>query len=136
MKKTLFTSCTDVRGATKLAQWPCKISLVPKNAPYFDGANLLIAADCCAYAYGNIHNDFMKNSITLIACPRAEADFSEKIKAIILGNSINSIRLLKMEVGCCTTLETEIERVVKESGKSIDFEVVTISTEGKILNNK
>ncbi len=118
----------------QLAQWPCQIKLVPVGAPYFDGANLLIAADCTAYAYGNFHAEFMKNHITLIGCPKLdEGDYAEKLTQIIAHNNIKSVRILRMEVPCCGGLENAVKRALQASGKFIPWQVVTISTDGKIL---
>jgi len=120
---------------SQLMQWPCQIKLVPINAPYFDGANLLIAADCTAYAYGNFHEDFIRNHITLIGCPKLdEGDYSEKLTAIIKNNNIKSVKIVRMEVPCCGGIENAAKRAIMESGKFIPWQVVTISTDGKILN--
>ncbi len=117
-----------------LIQWPCQIKLVPTNAPYFDGANLLIAADCTAYAYGNFHNEFMRNHITLIGCPKLDTvDYAEKLTAIISDNNIKSVKVLRMEVPCCGGIENAVKRVLKASGKFIPWHIITISTDGKIL---
>ena len=119
---------------SQLAQWPCQIKLVPVRAPYFDGANLLIAADCTAYAYGNFHADFMKNHITLIGCPKLDdGDYAEKLAQIIAYNDIKSVRILRMEVPCCGGLENAVKRALMASGKFIPWQVVTVSTDGKIL---
>ena len=119
---------------SQLMQWPCQIKLVPVNAPYFDGANLLIAADCTAYAYGNFHNDFIRNHITLIGCPKLdEGDYAEKLTAIIRDNDIKSVTIVRMEVPCCGGIENAAKRALMESGKFIPWRVVTISTDGKIL---
>ena len=120
--------------SSQLAQWPCQIKLVPVRAPYFDGANLLIAADCTAYAYGNFHADFMKNHITLIGCPKLDdGDYAEKLAQIIAYNDVRSVRVLRMEVPCCGGLENAVKRALMASGKFIPWQVVTISTDGKIL---
>lgn len=120
---------------SRLMQWPCQIKLVPTNAPYFDGANLLIAADCTAYAYGNFHNDFMRNHITLIACPKLDSvDYSEKLTAIIRDNNIKSVKVLRMEVPCCGGIENAVRTALQSSGKFIPWQVVTVSTDGKILD--
>lgn len=120
--------------SSQLMQWPCQIKLVPVDAPYFDGANLLIAADCTAYAYGNFHNDFIKNRITLIGCPKlAEGNYYEKLTAIIKNNNINSVKIVRMDVPCCDSIETEAKKAIKDSEKFIPWQVVTISTDGKIL---
>ena len=119
---------------SQLAQWPCQIKLVPVRAPYFDGANLLIAADCTAYAYGNFHADFMKNHITLIGCPKLDdGDYAEKLAQIIAYIDVRSVRVLRMEVPCCGGLENAVKRALMASGKFIPWQVVTISTDGKIL---
>jgi len=120
--------------SSRLMQWPCQIKLVPVNAPYFENANLLIAADCSAYAYGNFHNDFIRNHITLIGCPKLdEGDYAEKLTAIIANNNIKSITIVRMEVPCCGGIENAAKRALKESGKFIPWRVVTISTDGKII---
>lgn len=120
---------------SKLSQWPVQIKLVPVNAPYFDNANLLIAADCTAYAYGNFHNEFIRNHITLIGCPKLdEGDYSEKLTAIIKSNNIKSVTIVRMEVPCCGGIENAAKRALQESGKFIPWRVVTISTDGRILD--
>ena len=119
----------------RLLQWPCQIKLVPVGAPYFDGADLLIAADCTAYAYGNFHNDFMKGRITLIGCPKLDMiDYTDKLTQIIALNNIRSISVVRMEVPCCSGIENAVRRAIEESGKFIPKQVITISTDGKILN--
>ena len=119
---------------SQLMQWPCQIKLVPVNAPYFDNANLLIAADCTAYAYGNFHNDFIKNHITLVGCPKLdEGDYAEKLTQIIANNNIKSVKIVRMEVPCCGGIENAAKRAILASGKFIPWQVVTISTDGKIL---
>ena len=122
------------RQSSRLAQWPCQIKLVPVNAPYFHGANLLIAADCTAYAYGSFHSDFMKNRITLIGCPKLdEGDYAEKLTRIIAENDVKSVKIVRMEVPCCGGLEAAVKRALSDSGKFIPWQVVTISTDGKII---
>ncbi len=119
---------------SQLAQWPCQIKLVPVNAPYFEDANLLIAADCTAFAYGNFHQEFIRNHITLIGCPKLdEGDYAEKLTAIIANNNIKSVKIVRMEVPCCGGIENAVKRALQASGKFIPWQVVTISTEGKIL---
>ncbi|MBQ9805462.1 MAG: 4Fe-4S binding protein [Clostridia bacterium] len=119
---------------SQLSQWPCQIKLVPMNAPYFDGANLLIAADCTAFAYGNFHNEFIRNHITLIGCPKLDAgDYAEKLTAIIANNNIRSVKIVRMEVPCCGGLENAVKRALQASGKFIPWQVVTVSTAGTIL---
>ncbi len=121
-------------SVSHLMQWPCQIKLVPPNAPYLDGANLLIAADCTAYAYGSFHNDFMRNHITLIGCPKLdEGDYAEKLTRILRENNIKSVKIVRMEVPCCGGLENAVKRALMASGKMIPWQVVTISTDGKIL---
>lgn len=121
--------------ASQLSQWPCQIKLVPVNAPYFDGAKLLIAADCTAFAYGNFHNEFIRNHITLIGCPKLdEGDYAEKLTAIITNNNIKSVTIARMEVPCCGGIENAVKRALQASGKFIPWRVVTISTDGKILD--
>ena len=119
---------------SQLMQWPCQIKLVPVGAPYFENANLLIAADCTAYAYGNFHQEFMRNHITLIGCPKLdEVDYAEKLTTIIKNNNIKSVKILRMEVPCCGGLENAVKRALQASGKMIPWQVVTITTDGKIL---
>ena len=121
---------------SQLRQWPVQIKLAPINAPYFEQAHLLIAADCTAYAYGNFHNEFMKNKVTLIGCPKLdEGDYSEKLTAIIKGNNLKSVTVIRMEVPCCGGIENAVKTALKDSGKFIPWRVVTISTEGTILDD-
>lgn len=121
--------------SSRLSQWPVQIQLVPVNAPYFDGANLLIAADCTAYAYGNFHNEFIKNRITLIGCPKLDdTDYSVKLTEILRNNNIKSVTITRMEVPCCGGLENAAKRALQSCGKMIPWQVVTISTDGKILD--
>lgn len=130
-------SCPTVNteNASQLSQWPVQIQLAPVNAPYFAGANLLIAADCTAYAYGDFHNRFIKNKITLIGCPKLDdTDYSEKLTAILEHNSIKSVTVVRMEVPCCGGIENAVKTALKNSGKMIPWQVVTISTDGKILD--
>lgn len=120
---------------SQLSHWPCQIKLVPINAPYFDGANLLIAADCTAYAYGNFHQEFIRNHITLIGCPKLdEGDYAEKLTQIIANNNIKSVKVVRMEVPCCGGIENAVKRALQASGKFIPWQVVIISTDGKILD--
>ena len=119
---------------SQLSQWPCQIKLVPPHAPYFEDAHLLIAADCTAYAYGDFHNKFIRNRITLIGCPKLdEGDYAEKLTAIIRDNNIKSVTIVRMEVPCCGGIENAAKRALQASGKFIPWSVVTISTDGKIL---
>ena len=119
---------------SQLTQWPCQIKLVPVNAPYFENANLLVAADCTAFAYGNFHQDFIRNHITLVGCPKLdEGDYSEKLTEIIKNNNIKSVKVVRMEVPCCGGIENAVKKALMASGKFIPWQVVTISTDGKIL---
>ena len=133
-------SCVNPRtfenstATSRLAQWPCQIKLVPVNAPYFEGANLLIAADCSAFAYGNFHNDFMRNHITLIGCPKLDGvDYTEKLTYIIKNNNIKSVKIVRMEVPCCGGLENAVKNALLSGGKFIPWQVITISTDGRII---
>ena len=119
---------------SQLSQWPCQIKLVPVNAPYFNGAKLLIAADCTAYAYANIHQEFMKGQITIIGCPKLDdIDYSEKLTQIIAGHDIQSVTRLRMEVPCCGGLEHAAKQALQNSGKFIPWQVVTFSIDGRIM---
>ena len=119
---------------SQLGQWPCQIKLVPVNAPYFNGAKLLIAADCSAYAYARMHDDFMRGKITLIGCPKLDSiDYSEKLTQIIQSNDIQSVTVVRMEVPCCGGLEMAAKKALQASGKFIPWQVVTISVDGRIL---
>ena len=125
----------DEAGISRLRQWPCQIKLVPVNAPYFHKAKLLIAADCTAYTYADFHRDFMKGKITLIGCPKLDgADYSVKLTEIIKNNDIRSVTILRMEVPCCGGLEMAVKKALQNSGKFLPWQVVTISTEGQILD--
>lgn len=120
---------------SQLAQWPVQIKLVPPTAPYFSGAKLLIAADCTAYAYANFHNEFMRGHVTLIGCPKLDdVDYSEKLTEIIRLNDIQSVTIVRMEVPCCGGLEYAAKQALQASGKFIPWNVVTISTNGIILD--
>ena len=122
-------------SVSQLTQWPVQIKLVPINAPYFDNANLLVAADCTAFAYGNFHNEFIRNHITLIGCPKIdEGDYAEKLTAIIANNNIKSVTVARMEVPCCGGIENAVRRALQASGKFIPWRVVIISTDGRILD--
>ncbi len=120
---------------SQLRQWPVQIKLAPVNAPYFDGAKLLIAADCTAYAYGSFHQDFIRGKVTLIGCPKLDdVDYSEKLTEIIRNNDIKSVTVVRMEVPCCGGLEHAAVTALKNSGKFIPWNIVTISIDGKILD--
>lgn len=123
------------RPVSRLEQWPCQIRLVPVNAPYFDGAKLLIAADCTAYAYAGLHEEFMRGKITLIGCPKLDdTDYTEKLTAILSENDIRSLTVVRMEVPCCGGLEQAAKSALRASGKFIPWQVVTVSIDGKILD--
>ncbi len=134
IKREAPTPARPQSVSSQLTQWPCQIKLVPVNAPYFDGANLLVAADCTAFAYGNFHSDFIRNHITLIGCPKLdEGDYSEKLTEIIRNNNIKSVKVVRMEVPCCGGIENAVKKALQNSGKFIPWQVVTISTDGKII---
>lgn len=119
---------------SQLSQWPVQIKLAPVNAPYFENANLLVAADCTAYAYGNFHNEFIRNHVTLIGCPKLDAgDYSEKLTEILANNNIKSVTVVRMEVPCCGGIEQAVKKALQTSGRLIPWRVVTISTDGRIL---
>lgn len=126
----------EARMESQLAQWPCQIKLVPVKAPYFQNANLLIAADCTAYAYANIQHDFMRGKVTLIGCPKLDdVDYSEKLTDILKANEIKSITVLRMEVPCCAGIVSAVKKAIIDSGKMLPWRVVTISTDGEILED-
>lgn len=123
----------DEKIHSALTNWPVQIKLAPVNAPYFNDANLLIAADCCAYAYGNFHRKFMSDKITLIGCPKLDmVDYSEKLTQIIVHNDIKSITVTRMEVPCCGGIEHAVKQALSNSGKNIPLEIVTIGINGEI----
>ena len=114
--------------------WPVQIKLAPVNAPYFNGAKLLIAADCTAYAYARFHEDFIRGKVTLIGCPKLDGiDYSEKLTAIIRSNDIQSVTIVRMEVPCCGGLEMAAKKALQDSGKFIPWQVVTIGIDGSIM---
>lgn len=124
----------NYRPVSRLNQWPCQIKLLPTQAPFFDGAKLLIAADCAAYAYANMHEDFMKGKITMIGCPKLDdVDYTDKLTEIIRDNDIKSVTIVRMEVPCCGGLQRAAENAIRNSGKFLPWQVVTISRDGKIL---
>ena len=121
--------------ASQLSQWPVQIKLVAPNAPYFNGCDLLIAADCTAYAYANMHEEFMRGKITIIGCPKLDdVDYTEKLTAIIRDNDIKSVTIVRMEVPCCGGLQRAAQNALQASGKFIPWQVVTISRDGNILD--
>lgn len=135
------TPVTSVKAAaapcvSQLRQWPCQIKLVPANAPYLENAHLLVAADCTAYAYANIHNDFMKNKITLIGCPKLDdVNYAEKLTGILKAHEIKSITVLRMEVPCCGGIVQAVKQAMINSEKMIPWSVVTIGTDGSIIED-
>ena len=123
-----------VKPVSRLAQWPCQIKLVPIQAPFFEGAKLLIAADCTAFAYANIHEEFMKGKVTIIGCPKLDdIDYTDKLTQIIASNDIREVTILRMEVPCCGGLQRAAENALKASGKFIPWQVVTITRDGRIM---
>ena len=133
-EKKMMNEMTHGQPVSRLAQWPCQIKLVPTQAPFFEGAKLLIAADCTAYAYANMHEEFMRGKVTIIGCPKLDAvDYTEKLTEIIRNNDIKSVTIVRMEVPCCGGLQRAAENALRESGKFIPWQVVTISRDGRIL---
>ncbi len=133
-----YDEAAVVRNApqSQLRQWPVQIKLVPIRAPWFDGAKLLIAADCTAYAYANFHRDFIRGHITLVGCPKLDSvDYAIKLTEIMKQNDIRSVTIVRMEVPCCGGLEFAVKKALQNSGKFIPWNVVTISTDGKIIDN-
>ncbi len=129
------SSAPSVSPVSRLAQWPVQIKLVPVNAPYFDGAKLLVAADCTAYAYAGFHEKFIKGRITLVGCPKLDAvDYTEKLTEIIRNNDIKDLTIVRMEVPCCGGLEQAVRNAMQASGKCIPWQVVVLSTDGRILD--
>lgn len=117
-----------------LSQWPVQLKLAPLRAPYFEGANLLVAADCTAYAYGNFHQKFMRNHVTLIGCPKLDdGDYAQKLTEILTHNAIRSVTVARMEVPCCGGIENAVQRALQQSGKQVPLRVVILSTNGNIL---
>lgn len=121
-------------AASQLSQWPVQIKLVPVKAPWFEGAKLLVAADCTAYAYGNFHQDFIRGHVTLIGCPKLdEGDYTEKLTRIIAENNIKSVTVVRMEVPCCGGIENAVKNALKNSGKFIPWRVVIVSADGRLV---
>lgn len=128
------TTERNISVNSELSQWPVQIKLVPINAPYFENANLLVAADCTAYAYANFHAEFIKNRITLIGCPKLDSvDYSEKLTAIISNNNIKSVTVVRMEVPCCGGIENAVKTALQNCGKFLPWRVVTIATDGQVI---
>ena len=130
-------SIERIGGAvSQLRQWPCQIKLVPVGAPYFDHARLLVAADCTAYAYANIHNDFMRNKITVIGCPKLDdIDYTEKLTEILKAHEIESVTVLRMEVPCCGGIANAVKQALINSGKMIPWHIITIANDGRIVED-
>lgn len=129
------TAVKRSQASNQLRQWPVQIKLMPLTAPYYQDADLLIAADCTAYAYGNFHRDFIHGRVVLVGCPKLDqTDYSQKLSAIFSQNSIRSITLTRMEVPCCGGLEYAVRQAIAASGKSIPLKIITISTEGILLS--
>ena len=129
-----YDEAAVIRNQRSLQQWPVQIKLVPTSAPYFDGAKLLIAADCTAYAYASFHEDFKNEKIVLVGCPKLDSvDYSEKLEEIIRSTNITEVTIVRMEVPCCGGLEMAAKRALQNSGKFIPWQVATISVDGKIL---
>lgn len=127
---------TTTNIESELTTWPVQIKLVPVNAPFFNGSDLLIAADCTAFSYANIHTNFMRGRVTLIGCPKLDSvDYAEKLTDIIKNNDIKSIHVLRMQVPCCGGLDYAVKRAINQSGKNLSYSVTIISTDGKILDN-
>ncbi len=119
---------------SQLQQWPVQIRLVPVEAPFFQGADLLVAADCTAYAYAEFHKEFIRGRVTLVGCPKLDSvDYAEKLTEILRNNEIRSVTVVRMEVPCCGGMENAVKRALQASGKLLPWQVVTISTDGKIL---
>ena len=126
----------SAHGVGTAGQWPVQIKLVPVNAPYFEDAHLLVAADCTAYAYAAFHRDFVRGRITLVGCPKLDSvDYSEKLTEILRNNNIKSVKVVRMEVPCCGGIENAVKSALQASGKFIPWQVVTVSTDGKILED-
>ena len=133
-RKPAAASVSESAPASELANWPVQIKLVNVRAPYLQNAALLIAADCTAFAFADIHRRFMRNKVTLIGCPKLdEGDYAEKLTALLQANDIKSITVLRMEVPCCGGISAAVQRALQASGKMIPWQVVTISTDGTIL---
>lgn len=136
IKRPETDSAPTAPQESQLRQWPVQIKLAPVNAPWFNGAKLLVAADCTAYAYAGFHQDFIKGHITLVGCPKLDTvDYSDKLTEIIKNNDIQSVTVVRMEVPCCGGIEAAVKTALRNSGKLIPWNVVTITTDGNILEN-
>lgn len=135
MRSTEAPTAEPAAAASQLRQWPVQIQLAPVNAPYFNGANLLIAADCTAYACGDFHNRFMRGKVTLIGCPKLDpVDYADKLLEIIQTNDIKSVTVVRMEVPCCGGIEHAVKAALQRSGKFLPWQVVTLGRDGTILD--
>ena len=131
------TPADDAPQPSQLRQWPVQIKLAPVNAPWLAGADLLVAADCTAYAYGSFHSDFIKGRVTLVGCPKLDAvDYAVKLTEILRCNDIRSVTVVRMEVPCCGGIEMAVKKALQNSGKSIPWHVAVISTDGRILDQR
>jgi NAD-dependent dihydropyrimidine dehydrogenase PreA subunit len=136
IERTQAAAAHNAPSASQLRQWPCQIKLAPVAAPYFHQANLLIAASCTAYAYANVHSEYMRGRVTLIGCPKLDGvDYSEKLAAILSANEIKSVTVLRMEVPCCGGIVTAVKNAIIRSGKMLPWHVITLSTDGKVLED-
>ena len=134
IKREKESNPDSAESPSLLSQWPVQIKLVPVSAPYLSGCDLLVSADCCAYAYGNFHREFIDGRVTLIGCPKLDdTDYSEKLGEIIARNNIKSVTVVRMEVPCCGSIERAVKSAIENSSKNIDCRVVTVSTDGRIL---
>ena len=128
-------AAADAPRQSELRQWPVQIRLAPVNAPWFDGARLLVAADCTAYAYANFHQEFIKGRVALVGCPKLDpVDYAEKLTEIFRSNDIRSVTVVRMEVPCCGGIENAVKKALLNSEKLIPWNVVTLSTDGRILD--
>ena len=122
---------------SQLSQWPVQIQLVPVSAPYFQGADLLVAADCTAYAYGDFHRDFIQGRVTLVGCPKLDpVDYAEKLGAILAANAVRSVTVVRMEVPCCGGIQRAVEQALGACGRAVPCRVVTLSTDGRVIDEK
>ncbi len=131
---TVDEAAVQVKSPSRLTQWPVQIKLAAPNAPYFRGADLLVAADCTAYAYGSFHEDFIKGRVCVVGCPKLDmVDYADKLGAILAGNDVRSVTVVRMEVPCCGGIEAAVRRAVERSGKGTQVKVVVISTDGRVV---
>lgn len=134
--ETSAAAAGNAKPVSQLRQWPCQIKLVPVNAPYFDQAHLLVAADCTAFAYANFHNDFMRNKITIIGCPKLDdTDYTGKLTEILKTHEIKSVTVLRMEVPCCGGMVNAVKQALVNSGKMLPWGVVTIAADGRVVDD-